>query len=336
MHDLGTMQKSLEEHVLALSILQHRYESRTRTIAQTRDANNELTSSLDGAKLKIQALTADRDLQRESRGKAEAEMRSAQVLLSNSTNPSIKDIAEHQAARLAAENQVDKLQKKCDLATKDLDFTRQQYQTASTSAAELFTNVTTLEKEVADLKIRADERAVMLLEKNKANSAIQYKIQIQALERQLAQRDSMLKRKEEELRELGRRGRGMQTRGTSVTPVSAGRSPKANPSSRGVSPAAESSSAGGRFLAAPGQGAVPDRPSSGRGRGRGGANATSVKAESPAVAAAGAGAGSGRNTPVSGHRRQISGNGNGRGPGGVPMTRTGSGLRRQIAGSDAG
>lgn len=321
----------LEEHIAALSALQYQYESRSRIIAQMRDANRELTASLDGAKLKIQNLSNDLTSNKEARKILESDLKEARLRLTDSSIPMVKELAEATLTRTATEEALQKLQKKYDLAMKDLDFTRQQYQTASTSAVELSSNATALEEQVAELKSKANERAVTLLEKNQNTANARMRGRIQELEQQLSQRDSMLKRKEEELRELGRRGRGMQTRGTSVTPASAaGRSPKANSSSRGVSPAAEGIVSSSRYLA-PNAAAPMERTSSGRGRGRGAA----------AAAAAGGdrGAGpSGRSTPgpAAGHRRQVSGNGNGRGVVGVPMARTGSGLRRQIGGSDDG
>ena len=320
----------LEEHIAALSALQYQYESRSRIIAQMRDANKELTAALEGSKQKIQSLSSDLTANKEARRVVETDLKGARLQLTNSTIPVVKDLAEATLARATAEEAVQKLQKKYDLAMKDLDFTRQQYQTASTSAVELSNDATALKKQVAELASKADNRAVILSERNQNTANAQFRARIRELEQRLSQRDSMLKRKEEELRELGRRGRGMQTRGTRVTPASA-RSPKANPSSRGVSPAAEGIASSSRFLA-PSAAQPMERTGSGRGRGRGAAAAANA-------AGGDRGAGpSGRSTPgpAAGHRRQVSGNGNGRGIGGVPMARTGSGLRRQIGGGDDG
>ena len=322
----------LEEHIAALSALQYQYESRSRLIAQMRDNNKDLTASLENAKFKVQSLMDELAINKEARKNLEVDLKEARLQLANSSNPAVQELAEATLARVKAEESLQKVQKKYDLSLKDLDFTRQQYQTASTSAVEISANANALERQVAELTYKADARVIQLQERNQATASARLQARVRELEQIISQRDSMLRRKEEEVRDLGRRGRGMQTRGTSVTPASAtGRSPKANASSRGVSPATETSVIvnNPRFLAP--TAAPMERTGSGRGRGRG--------------AGAGAAGGdrgtgqSGRSTPVptTGHRRQISGNGNTRSVGGgVPMVRTGSGLRRQIGDDDDG
>lgn len=80
----------LEEHIAALSALQYQYESRSRIIAQMRDANRELTASLDGAKLKIQNLSNDLTSNKEARKILESDLKEARLRLTDSSIPMVK------------------------------------------------------------------------------------------------------------------------------------------------------------------------------------------------------------------------------------------------------
>lgn len=114
----------------------------------------------------------------------------------------------------------------------DFDFTRTAYQNASSSAADSALQITTLEHEMADLRTKAFSNAIDLAEKNKStenNALLKHTAHLEVI---LAEREDVLRRKEEEIREL-RRGRGIGTRGSSVLP---GGSPRG---SRGASPVGE-------------------------------------------------------------------------------------------------
>lgn len=111
----------------------------------------------------------------------------------------------------------------------DFEFTRTAYQNASNSAAESALQITTLETELAELHIKASSNAIVLAEHNKNTEVDALRKHMARLETTLAEREDVLRRREEEIREL-RRGRGVATRGSSVLP---GGSPRG---SRGASP----------------------------------------------------------------------------------------------------
>ena len=120
---------------------------------------------------------------------------------------------------------------------KDFEFTRQQYQNASTVAADSASQVMDLESEITTLKSAASDEKRKLRETNFSNDRERYLAHIQQLQGEVASRDAILQRKEEELKTI-KRGRGVATRASSVQPGSPrmGGIGAAAPGSRGSSP----------------------------------------------------------------------------------------------------
>ena len=123
------------------------------------------------------------------------------------------------------------LEKKLESAKSEVELVRKVYQDASNSVVESESRITRLEAENKILQTKASTTAMDLAIISQRNEITAIRNLNSGLESKLKHTEDVLKRKEEEIREL-RRGRGMGTRGTSVKP---GGSPRG---SRGVSPVA--------------------------------------------------------------------------------------------------
>ncbi|KAJ9604723.1 hypothetical protein H2200_010837 [Cladophialophora chaetospira] len=109
------------------------------------------------------------------------------------------------------------LEKSLENTRKDFEFTRSQYQNASTRATELAGQVTELEAENEILTKQASDEKRRLRMKNHELATAQHIAKIDQLERERKSKDALLRRVEEENRQL-KRNRGVQTRGSSVQP----------------------------------------------------------------------------------------------------------------------
>ena len=123
------------------------------------------------------------------------------------------------------------LEKKLEYAKSEVELMRKVYQDASNSVVDCESRITRLEAENKILQTKASTTAIDLAIISQRNENTAIRNLNSGLESKLKHTEDVLKRKEEEIREL-RRGRGMGTRGTSVKP---GSSPRG---SRGVSPVA--------------------------------------------------------------------------------------------------
>lgn len=124
------------------------------------------------------------------------------------------------------------------------EYTRTQYQNASTSAAQSAMQLRQIQDQIEELKQKASGNASRLKELKTKNDEQNYIDRIEELESAFAMREDILNRKEEELRELKKNR--PSTRATSIQP----RSPKWT-ASRPASPvpgANNSTSRGGSAL----------------------------------------------------------------------------------------
>ncbi len=131
------------------------------------------------------------------------------------------DAAQLELAREAARTALTKstlLEKSLENTRKDFEFTRTQYQNASTRATELAGQVTELEAENSDLNKLASDEKRRLRSMNHEEATQRHLAKIEQLELERKPRDALLKRLEEENRQLKRNRTGVQTRGSSVQP----------------------------------------------------------------------------------------------------------------------
>ena len=125
------------------------------------------------------------------------------------------ETAREAARTLLAKNTM--LGKSLENTRKDFEFTRSQYQNASNKASELAAQVNELEEENAVLGKQASDEKRRLKELNFEVSTARHLAKINQLELEVTSRDKVLRKVEEENRQL-KRNRGVQTRGSSVQP----------------------------------------------------------------------------------------------------------------------
>ncbi len=212
---ITTTQQRLKRHVDALSDLQYRYESRStdlHTLRSERDAA-VAASALAHRRYETQRVEIDR-LKERQRG-LETDLKDARIMLSSSAVPEVAALesAKAETAQLATDKV--QLEKRLASLTKDFEFTRQQYQLASTAAAENASALSDLQTEVSALKVQASGEAARLRQLNMSTENQVHLARAKQLEATLKERDDMLQKKEEELRDL-KRGRGLATRASSA------------------------------------------------------------------------------------------------------------------------
>ena len=139
----------LQEHIDALSSLQTRYESLTRSSHLLRDSKTTLSSTVTALEEKLEKRAVDVANLSRDRQRLESDLTDARQALLASSVPEIAELERlREDARVSAK-QKETLQKKIESLTKDFEFTRQQYQQASSSAAELASTNTELEAQVS-------------------------------------------------------------------------------------------------------------------------------------------------------------------------------------------
>ena len=228
--ELAKKQKQLDEHVLSLEALQHRYETRMKQSHEEKNSLQKLQVERDVVQKRLEKSLADNLVLKDQQARQKAELAtSRQELAAGGGTMADVEIARAEARSLLEENT--SLEKSIANMRRDFEFTRQQYQEASTVAAENGSRVMELESENVQLQQQARDEKRKLKELNFESDVQRYLSRIDQLELMLHNRDIMLQRKEDELKAI-RKGRGVSTRGTSVQPGS----PRPS-GSRGASPA---------------------------------------------------------------------------------------------------
>ena len=236
--ELAQMQARLQDTERALWVLQHRYESRTQslhTIRQERDRTAEANASLEP---RVEKHREDISKLKEERAQLKRELEQAREELKD-RGGTLADLemAREEIRRLTKENA--NLARKADYDRHQAEYTREQYQNASAAAAQAGNELRQLRTENENLKRKAESNAVQLRGINQKNEATRHIARTQELELTLATRDDLLRRKEEELREI--RKNRPSTRSTSTQP----RSPKWAAGSRPTSPGVANNGNGG-------------------------------------------------------------------------------------------
>ena len=212
---ITTTQQRLQEHVDALSDLQYRYEARSvdlHTLRSDRDAAAAATAlahrQIDSQRAEIEKLKAKQQV-------LERDLKDSRTVLMSPTVPEVAALerAKAEISQLLADKA--QMEKRLVSQTKDFEFTRQQYQLASTAAAENASALFDLQTEVTALKIQATGEAARLRQLNMSTENQAHLERARQLEATLKEREDILQKKEEELREL-KRGRGLATRASSA------------------------------------------------------------------------------------------------------------------------
>jgi chromosome segregation ATPase len=227
---LASKERQLDEIKLSLGDLQTRYESRMKLSHKLRREYQTLQAEKDGIEKRREKVSVDNAALKEQCAQLRAELYESREALKAGGGPVAEmELAKEEARRLREKN--DSLERSYANMRKDFEFTRSQYQEASTAAAESANHVRELEAQSTDLKREASGEKRRLKELNYKADLEQHLARVLELELTLKNRDTMLQRKEEELKAL-KKARGVATRGSSVQPGS----PRLT-GSRGGSPA---------------------------------------------------------------------------------------------------
>lgn len=212
---IKTTQQRLQEHVDALSDLQYRYETRSTDLHTLRSERDAAVAASALAHRRYEAQSVEINRLKQQQRATETVLKDARTMLLPSAVPEVGTLesAKAEIVQLAADKV--QLEKRLASLTKDFDFTRQQYQLASTAAAENGYALSELQTEASALKVQASGEAARLRQLNMSTENQVHLERAKQLEATLKERDEILHKKEEELRDL-KRGRGLATRASSA------------------------------------------------------------------------------------------------------------------------
>ena len=208
----GRVQQYSRDHEALL----RRYEKR---IVKTRDFDTQikrLTTTAEFNKTKHEKTLENNTKLKEQMAQLKTELTTAREDLKKEGGD-IGALAEaRQEARVAKESNA-KLEKSVENTKRDFEFTRQQYQQASNRAAELGVENSELEEQVKALKIQASDEKRRLRFINHNATQDRDLAKIEQLEQENRVMQVMSKKMEDKIKVL-EKGRGVQTRGSSVQP----------------------------------------------------------------------------------------------------------------------
>ncbi|KAL8905089.1 MAG: hypothetical protein Q9171_006808, partial [Xanthocarpia ochracea] len=187
----STHQTHISDLEASLSSLQTRYEDKDRAHRALHLEKTDLEASLFNALQKLEALTADQTSLKASKKQLETDLDQARkdLLTNPHANPDITRIAlaeSHARIALAAK---ESLLKKVTSLSSDLEFTRAEYQTASTSAAELAAQVTSLESQLEIANRKASGEAARLATLNRDNAVQDARKEVRQLKAMMEERE---------------------------------------------------------------------------------------------------------------------------------------------------
>ncbi|KAJ6107555.1 hypothetical protein N7523_008878 [Penicillium sp. IBT 18751x] len=229
-NELLETQARLQDFKKAMSELQHRYESRTKDLHKTRQNLERLMEGNTSLEQRFETLRENLSKIKDERTSLKQELEEARQELKNGGGTLAElETAREEIRRLTKESA--SLERKAEYSQNQAEYVREQYQTASNVAAQAGNEARQLREENEYLKKKVEGNMVQLREINKKNDEARHIARIEELEIILAARDEVLRKKEEELREI--RKNRPSTRSTSTQP----RSPKwagSRPTSPGV------------------------------------------------------------------------------------------------------
>jgi chromosome segregation ATPase len=162
----------------------------------------------------IEKRVADNVKLREEKASLLIELTEARTALSNSTVPDLAKLGEAQDQVRAITAEKERLEKRVTSMQREVEFTRDSYQKASSYSSELSNEINELRAENDTLKRKATENILRIAEIQRNNEAKEQAARIDELEALLRDREMELHKKYEELK-IKTNGR-RETRGTSV------------------------------------------------------------------------------------------------------------------------
>ncbi|KAL1297770.1 hypothetical protein AAFC00_006307 [Neodothiora populina] len=214
---LHRSQEQLQEHVKALATLQYdQEEQRGRIVNLVSERDNALARE-QNATLRIVSLDTRFGSLREERNGLQDQLRIAKESLLSQAPPDQVEFEALKEAALTADAERTRLANKAKQADENLDYLREQYQTASNMASQLGKANASLEARVAELKKRVTGERIRARDKTLDKQTKAIMSTNRQLRLMLKSREEQLARKEDEISKLKENGRGrMNTRGSSV------------------------------------------------------------------------------------------------------------------------
>ncbi|MCJ1390188.1 hypothetical protein MMC18_003046 [Xylographa bjoerkii] len=204
--------QQIQERMESLSELQQRYEERNAEYHTLRHEKEDFIAAGVSAERKRDALIAEIAKLKEERMLLNEELRTVRESLRSSAIPPVAELESlrSQVRSLAQDKAM--FERKTKSMAADFEFTRQQYQAASSSAAEHGTRVTELEAENAVLRQKASGEAMKLRQITLDHALECQTRETEKLAVENADLRDLLRKKE--------RGKGVTTRTGSVAPKS--------------------------------------------------------------------------------------------------------------------
>ncbi|EAW14767.1 uncharacterized protein ACLA_001780 [Aspergillus clavatus NRRL 1] len=227
---LADTQSRLQEREGALSMLQHRYEARTTELHKLRQERDRLAEGKVSSEQRLEKQKEEIGKLKDERTQLRHELEKArEALKAGGGSTADVEAAQEEIRRLTKDNA--SLERKAEYEAKQAEYTREQYQTASNVAAQSGNELRQLKEENESLRRKVVGDASRLREINLKHDEARHLSRVKELEALLASREDLLRRKEDEVRDL--RKNRPSTRSTSTQP----RSPKWNAAnSRPTSP----------------------------------------------------------------------------------------------------
>ncbi|KAE8150099.1 class II histone deacetylase complex subunits 2 and 3-domain-containing protein [Aspergillus avenaceus] len=226
---LDEMRTRLQERDQQLESLQHRYETRTKEVHKFRRERDQLANSKTTSEQKMEKQREEINKLKNERTQLRHELEQSRAELKSEGGKMAElETAREEIRRLTKEKTG--LERKAEYEAKQAEYTREQYQNASNTAAQTGNEVRQLREDNQSLTRKVEGNALRLREINMKSDEDRHLLRIAELESTLAMREDLLRRKEDELREI--RKNRPSTRSTSTQP----RSPRLTAGSRPTSP----------------------------------------------------------------------------------------------------
>ncbi|KAH8702136.1 class II histone deacetylase complex subunits 2 and 3-domain-containing protein [Talaromyces proteolyticus] len=226
---LSSLEDRSAERDKGWEVLQHRYESRTKEVHQTRQERDKLVTEKTKTEQKLARQQDEITKLKDERTQLKQDLEAARNdLKAEGGMKEELENAREEIRKLTISNA--SLERKTEYERKQAEYTREQYQNASNAAAQSGNEIRQLKEENAEIKNKLAAEAVKLREIRAQTDETRHTARIKELEQALESRETLLRRKEEELRNL--RNNRPTTRATSTQP----RSPKWGNGSRPTSP----------------------------------------------------------------------------------------------------
>lgn len=250
--EVGRLQNMIAEHEARLADrvkgwedLQHRYEGRNKEFHKLRKERDSLIA--EKAKFEQRGVKQQEEITKlkDERTQLKHDLESARnaVKAEGGLKEELEK-AREEIRQLSSNNA--SLERKAEYERRQAEYTREQYQNASNSAAQSGNEVRQLKTDNEDLRRRLAAETAKLREIKMQNDEFKHTSRVKELEQMLEARETLLRKKEEELRNI--RNNRPTTRATSTQP----RSPKSwgngsRPTSPGINNGIGSRGSGLRF-----------------------------------------------------------------------------------------